>query len=176
MDLSQINIKQLIIRQYPDPILRQAAQPVQRMGADIMFLADKMAELMLQADGIGLAATQVGVPLQMFVLCLSGKPEDVNVFINPRLDGFDGQAETEEGCLSLPGVRYKVRRPSVCRVSALDLEGNEFVTEMVNLASTAAQHEYDHLQGTLFIDRLSTISRMACRKTLKQLQQQFEAK
>ncbi|MFC1782615.1 peptide deformylase [Planctomycetota bacterium] len=173
MILNDFNIGQLNIRCYPDPILRQPAQPVQEISSEIVALVDRMTDLMLEANGIGLAAPQLGVPLQVVILSLTGKGEHVETFINPELDGFEGDSEVEEGCLSLPGVRGLVRRPAICRVSAQDLEGSRFVMDMVELGATAVQHETDHLQGKLFIDRLSTISRMACRKVLKQLEQQY---
>ena len=159
---------------YPAPILRQSAKPVLEVGPDIIGLADRMTELMLESNGIGLAAPQVGILLQVVTISLTGKPQDVEVFINPQLDGLEGAFEMEEGCLSLPGIRANVRRPALCRVSAMDLDGNQFVMDMVDLASVVIQHEIDHLQGKLFIDRLSTLGRMACRKALKQLEQQYQ--
>ncbi|KPK77848.1 MAG: hypothetical protein AMJ79_01950 [Phycisphaerae bacterium SM23_30] len=164
----------MYIRYYPDPILRQSAAPIEEIDSEVIALIDRMTDLMLEANGIGLAAIQLGVPLQAVTLSLTGKREDVEVFINPVLDGFEGLSEVEEGCLSLPGVRGVVRRPAICTVTSLDLEGNLFVTDMVELGATAIQHEVDHLQGKLFIDRLSTISRLACRKALKQLEQQYQ--
>ena len=93
MILNDFNIGQLNIRCYPDPILRQPAQPVQEISSEIVALVDRMTDLMLEANGIGLAAPQLGVPLQVIILCLTGKGEHVETFINPELDRFEGASE-----------------------------------------------------------------------------------
>lgn len=173
MDLKKIDPASLAIRHYPDPVLRQVARPVDEVGSAVRNIAERMIELMVQADGIGLAAPQVGLPLRLLVFSLSGKAEDVHVLINPELCHPQGSSEMEEGCLSLPGIRAKVRRAAVCTVWALDLEGNRFVMDTVDLAATVVQHEMDHLDGVLFIDRLKTVSRMACRRGLKQLEREY---
>jgi len=173
MILNDFNIGQLGIINYPDPRLRERAKPVERINSEIEALAERMTELMIESQGIGLTATQLGIPLQVVTISLTGKRDDVEVFINPQLGGFEGVTEMDEGCLSLPGIRGMVPRAAVCQVTALDLEGNHFCMDMVDLAATVIQHETDHLQGKLFIDRLSTISLMSCRKGLKQLEQEF---
>ena len=173
MIFDDFNIGQLDVISYPDPRLRERARSVETVNSEIEALVERMADLMIESQGIGLAATQLGVSLQVVTISLTGKRENVEVFINPQLEGFDGVSEMEEGCLSLPGLRGMVRRPAVCQVTALDLEGNNFCMDMVDLAATVIQHETDHLQGKLFIDRLSTISLMSCRKGLKQLEKEF---
>ena len=174
--INDFNFGQLYIHCYPDPILRQPAQPVRQVTQEIVELVEKMTDLMLEANGIGLAAPQLGVLLEVVIISLTGKREDVEVFINPQLDGFEGVSEVEEGCLSLPGIRGLVRRPAICTVNAMDLESNQYVMDMVELGATAIQHETDHLRGKLFIDRLTTVSRLACRKALKQLEQEYQHK
>ncbi|OPZ99255.1 MAG: Peptide deformylase [Planctomycetes bacterium ADurb.Bin412] len=174
MLIENMKLDKLYIRHYPDPILRQKAENLTEIGDTIAALAERMTEIMVKAGGIGLAATQVGVPLRMFIFSLTAKPEDVQVIINPELKNFQGVSEIEEGCLSLPDVRAKVRRPAACTLTARDLDGNEFTMDAVDMAATVIQHETDHLDGKLFIDRLSTISRFACRRGIRQLEEEFE--
>jgi len=169
-----LQIGQLEIISYPDPRLRERARPVEAVTSEIEALVERMSAMMVESQGVGLAATQLGVPLQVVTISLTGKREDVEVFINPQLGGFDGVSEMEEGCLSLPGIRGMVRRSAFCQVSAMDVEGNDFCMDMVDLGATVIQHETDHLEGKLFIDRLSTISLMSCRRGLKQLEQDFK--
>ena len=116
-----------------------------------------MFVLMYQARGIGLAANQVDLPLQLFVINLAGDPEEGEemVFVNPVISKPRGQAEAEEGCLSIPEVNGTVLRPEKIHVSAFDLSGNEIDQTVDGLLARAIQHEHDHLHGVLFIDRLS---------------------
>jgi len=174
MIFSPPHLNNLHLRYYPDPILRQKAKPVEIVNSGIATLAELMGDIMIKSSGIGLAAPQIGMPLRMFVFSLTGKPEDIEVLINPELSNLQGTSEIEEGCLSLPGIRAKVRRPAACTVTALNLDGNQFVTDAVDLAATVIQHEFDHLDGTLFIDRLNAVSRLSCRKALKQLERDFQ--
>jgi peptide deformylase len=133
-----------------------------------------MIDVMIEEDGVGLAAPQIGLSIQLVVISLSGKRENAEVFVNPELSNFQGSAEIEEGCLSVPGVRASVRRAGICTVDAQDLEGNRFTMDAVDLAAIVLQHETDHLNGVLFIDRLSTISRIACRRGIKQLEADYQ--
>ena len=174
MIFSTPDLNNLHLRYYPDPVLRQKAKPVEIVNSGIIALADLMADIMIKSSGIGLAAPQVGLPLRMIVFSLTQKPEDVEVLINPELSNLQGISEIEEGCLSLPGIRAKLRRPAACTVNALNLDGNPFVTDAVDLAATVIQHEFDHLDGTLFIDRLNAVARLSCRKALKQLERDFQ--
>jgi peptide deformylase len=174
MQISKFDLKKLTIREYPDPILRQVAQPVRQVDDSIVELVERMTDLMLDACGIGLAAPQVGISLRILLMCPDGKRENVEVFINPQVSGFEGFAEMEEGCLSLPGIRAKVRRPAACTVAALDSEGTNFIMDAVELPATIIQHENDHLDGRLFIDRIGSVSRLACRRAIKQLERDYE--
>ena len=173
MQNNLIDFNNLHIITYPDPILARKAEPITEITPEIVNLAERMVDIMVRASGIGLAAPQVGVLLRLFVFSISGKRDDAEVIINPQLSKLHGQSEMEEGCLSLPGVRSKVRRSASCSVKALDLDGNEFVMDAVDMAATVFQHETDHLDGTLFIDRLNTVSRLACRRALKQLERDY---
>ena len=117
----------------------------------------EMFELMYDTRGIGLAANQVDLPLQLFVVNASGEPGNGEelVFINPVIDQPKGSEVSEEGCLSIPGVHADVNRPAQIHISAYDLEGNEIDMVADGLLARVIQHEYDHLQGVLFIDRIS---------------------
>ncbi|MBN1846456.1 MAG: peptide deformylase [Sedimentisphaerales bacterium] len=172
-----ISLDEMQLRYYPDPVLRHPAEsiPLTELGPHIASLADWMIDIMVQNSGIGLAAPQIGLPLRIVVISLTGKKQDAEVFVNPEISNFQGMSEVEEGCLSLPGIRAKVRRPAACTVTAMDLDGNTYVTDAVDLAATVIQHETDHLNGTLFIDRISSVSRLACRKTIKQLEKDFSS-
>ena len=169
-----LNINNLRLRHYPDPILRCPAQPVEIFTPDVAAIVEKMTEIMLANNGIGFAGPQVGLSRRIVVISLSGKRADVEVLINPVLSNFQGNSEIEEGCLSLPGIRANVRRWAACTVKALDINGQEFILDAVDLGAIVIQHETDHLDGKLFIDRLNSVSRMACRKNLKQLEKEFQ--
>lgn len=173
--LPKIELEKLTIRVYPDPVLRTPAKAISPADIDgqLASLAEKMIEMMVAAEGIGLAAPQVGLPIRLIVVSLTCKADDAVVLINPELSHLEGSSEMEEGCLSIPGVRGKIRRAQVCAVKALDLEGNSLVMEAADLSATVLQHETDHLNGTLFVDRLSTLGRMGCRKGLKALEQDY---
>jgi len=136
-----------------------------------------MFELMYEAKGIGLAANQVDLPYRMFILNLEGnpsKPELERVFLNPVLSHPKGSSEAEEGCLSLPGLYAQVKRPERVTITAYDLSGSEVQETIDGLFSRAAQHETDHLDGTLFIDRLSPTAKADLRETLEDFEIEFD--
>jgi peptide deformylase len=150
------------------PILRYGEAELHRPAADVTTfddslqrLIDDMIETMYAAPGIGLAATQVGVPLRVFVvdLSLGRRPEDLIVFVNPAWVEREGMQIEEEGCLSAPGFNATVARPSRAVIRGLDRHGNEQMMEGAGLLARAFQHEMDHLDGTVFIDRLRGIKR-----------------
>jgi peptide deformylase len=158
------------ILHYPDQRLRVPGKKVPAMTAELRQLVDDMAETMYAAPGVGLAATQVGEPWQIFVVdCASeGEPSDFRVFVNPELVELAGSTSFEEGCLSFPGAREEVDRAEKVRVRALDREGRPFELEAEGLLAIAIQHEYDHLQGVLMIDHLGPLKkRLLHRKMLK---------
>ena len=153
-------IKPLII--LPDPILRQASKPIERVDADLQRLADDMLETMYDAPGIGLAAIQIGVPRRMLVIDISreGEEKQPQVFINPEIvKSSDERSVYEEGCLSIPDYYAEVERPAVVSVKYLDLNGKEQTVEADGLLATCLQHEIDHLNGVLFIDYISRLKR-----------------
>lgn len=133
----------------------------------------EMFDLMYQAEGIGLAANQVDLPYRLFVLNITGdadQAEQERVFINPVILSSKGSAEAEEGCLSLPGIYGDVKRPERVVVNAFGIDGQEFRQELDGLAARATQHEIDHLDGVLFIDRLPETKLMAIRDQINELE------
>jgi peptide deformylase len=158
------------ILKYGDEILHQPAQPVQAITADVVQLIDDLIETMYAAPGVGLAATQIGVPLRVFVVDVSiGRdPAGLIVMVNPEFVERDGMQIEEEGCLSVPGFNATVVRPQRVVVKGLDRSGAEHQREGTGLLARAFQHEIDHLDGTLFVDRLRGIKRdMIVRKIRK---------
>ena len=158
------------ILKYGDEVLHQQAQPVGGLTGDIQQLIDDMIETMYAAPGIGLAAPQVGIPLRIIVIDLSlGREADgLMVMISPSFVERDGMQLEEEGCLSVPDFNATVVRPSRVVVKGLDRTGTEYQREGEGLLARAFQHEMDHLDGTLFVDRLRGIKRdMILRKIRK---------
>jgi peptide deformylase len=149
------------ILHYPDKRLREKGEQVSKVTPEIVTLIDDMAETMYAAPGVGLAATQIGVALQLFVVDVAGEnePSDLRVFINPEILERDGCLEWQEGCLSFPGVTEEVERAAKVRVRALDRSGQMFELEAEGLLAVAIQHEYDHLQGVLMIDHLGPLKK-----------------
>jgi peptide deformylase len=147
----------LEIVKYPHPALRYASRPIEQIDDALRSTVRAMFELMYEARGIGLAANQVALPFRFFVLNLTADREQKDqeqVFINPEIVKRHSSTEDEEGCLSLPGLYAKVRRPRRIRVRAYDLEGNLVEQDLGDLFGRAVQHETDHLDGKLFIDYL----------------------
>ena len=144
------------IVKYPHPTLRHKSQPVRRVDAELRDTIRTMFELMYQAQGIGLAANQVDLPLRLFVINLSAEHEAATeqVFINPVISHPQDHTEQEEGCLSLPGLYGPVRRPRKVRVEAYGLAGEHIAADLDGLPARVVQHELDHLDGILFIDRM----------------------
>jgi peptide deformylase len=157
----------LNILHYPDPRLHKVAAPVEKVDDSIRKLVKDMAETMYSAPGIGLAATQVDVHLQVIVIDISEAKNDLQVFINPRLLETDGMQEYEEGCLSVPGIFDKVRRPEKVRVEALDTDGKKFTLETDGLLAVCIQHEMDHLKGKVFVEYLSALKQTRIKHKLK---------
>jgi peptide deformylase len=162
----------LPILHYPDPRLRNPAQPVERVDDAIRRIVDDMFETMYEAPGIGLAAPQVDVALRIIVIDLSEDKDQPLCFINPTLSGYGGQEEMEEGCLSVPNVFERVVRASRVRVKAQDRSGDWFEMDAEGLLAVCIQHEIDHLDGKLFVDYLSELKRQRIRKKLEKLRRQ----
>ena len=150
----------LPIVQYPDPRLAAKAEPVVVFDNALRQLAADMAETMYEAPGVGLAATQVGKLIRMVVIDISEEKNDLHVLVNPEITSRSEEIkECEEGCLSLPGLYEKVKRPSFVTVKAQDLKGEFFEMQCDELMSVCVQHELDHLDGIVFIDHLSQLKK-----------------
>ena len=166
---------QLKIVFYPHPVLRRKAQPVPAIDEEVRGVAERMVQLMHEAKGVGLAAPQVGLSWRLFVANPSNEPGDDRVFINPSLEGASPIVDAaEEGCLSIPEVRGEVRRPASISVRATDLEGREFVLSSDELPARVWQHEIDHLDGVLIIDKITPLDRIANKKKLQELEARFK--
>lgn len=168
-----LEIDSLTILHYPDAHLRKPCREVSAFDGQLAALAERMFALMNEARGVGLAAPQVGVLIRMFVMNLTGEPDDNAVFVNPVIRDAQGTAEAEEGCLSLPGINVQVRRAASCRIVAQDLKGEPVENESAELQGRIWQHETDHLNGVLILDRMGPSDRIATRKTLKALEEGY---
>ena len=159
----------LPILEYPDPRLKKVATPVAAVTADIRKLVRDMADTMYAAPGVGLAATQVDVHKRVIVIDISEHKDELRVFINPELLAAEGEAECEEGCLSVPGYYERVRRAAWVKVRAQDAEGRPFELEADGMLAVCIQHEMDHLLGKVFVEYLSPLKRNRIKtKLLKQ--------
>jgi len=168
------------IRIYPDPVLKERAEEVEDFGPSLWELVDDMFDTMYKRGGVGLAANQVGVLKRVVVIDLDsgkeGQGKNQLVLVNPEIVSAQGEVVAEEGCLSLPGLYKKVKRAERVVVRAKDREGKEFTLEAEGLLSRAIQHEVDHLNGILFIDRLSPLQRRLALEKYKKLKRQYERK
>ena len=159
------------ILRYGDGTLQQPAGPVPSLTPDIQRLVDDMISTMYAAPGVGLAAPQIGVALRVFVadVSLGRSARDLVTFINPEFVERDGMQLEEEGCLSVPGFQATVARPSRVVLKGLDREGREQVLEATGLLARCFQHEMDHLEGTLFVDRLRGLQKDLIVRKIKKL-------
>ena len=164
------------IVKYPDPVLNRKADKVVTFDAALAQLVAEMWESMYAAQGIGLAAPQIGISKQITVIDVSFKerPEDKIVLINPEIIGREGKQFEEEGCLSLPDIREKVKRAAKVNVRAQNEKGEFFEVEGDELLARALQHEIDHLHGILFIDHLSMLKRDLVLRRIRKLQKNGE--
>ncbi|MGH7316923.1 MAG: peptide deformylase [Candidatus Rokuibacteriota bacterium] len=155
----------LTVRLYGDPVLRQVAAPVREITAEVKRAVADMTETMWHQVGIGLAAPQVGLPYRILVMD-DGKG-GAQALINPVIDSRSGTIREEEGCLSLPGIFGEVERSKAIMVSAIDADGKPVVLEASGLKARIVQHELDHLDGVLFIDRLPPVTRDRIKKKIQ---------
>ncbi len=154
----------LQIVEYPDPRLKNLAQPVARIDREIQKLADDMAETMYDAPGIGLAAPQVAAAQRVIVVDVSENRNELLTLVNPEIIASSGEEEMKEGCLSVPGVLETVRRAERVKVRAQDLLGKTLELEADGLLAVCLQHEIDHLNGILFVDHLSRLKQGLIRR------------
>jgi peptide deformylase len=164
-----VDIDKCCMTLFPADVLAEKALAVESVTDDIARLVDVMIDIMLENKGIGLAGPQAGVNLRLFVISLDASRENARVFINPVIEVSGDIESIEEGCLSLPGIYAKVKRHTICKVTATGLDGVEFTEVADGLYARALQHEYDHLDGTLIKDKFGRLQMIAARKHLKRL-------
>ena len=162
------------ILHYPDKRLREKGKKIEAVTAELRNLIDDMAETMYAAPGVGLAATQIGEALQLFIIDIADndEPSDLKVFINPEILERTGEVTWQEGCLSFPGVQEDIDRAARVRVRAMNADGTSFEIEAEGLLAVAIQHEYDHLQGQLMIDHMGPLKkRLTHRRMVKRAEE-----
>ncbi len=160
-----------VVVRYPDPVLRRVAEPVRDFDAELRRVVEAMFARMVRSKGVGLAAPQVGISQRILVLNPQGErgPDDL-VLINPEILGRTGDDELyEEGCLSFPSIYAEVKRPELCRVRYQDLDGVTHERDFEDFTSRIIQHEYDHLEGVLLVDRMSPADRQRHKGALQEL-------
>jgi peptide deformylase len=170
-----IDVEKCQLTHYPALVLTKRARPVGKIDDNIRQLIEKMTDIMLQNKGVGLAAPQVGVPLQLFIISLDASRENVKVYINPTVTPIGELDSVEEGCLSVPGVSTKIRRYKKCKVTATDLDGNEFTEDAEGLHARVLQHEYDHIEGMTIAGHMGSVAKIAHRKQLKKLREEHRS-
>jgi peptide deformylase len=184
MDMTQVDPARLRIELYPTEVLRTKASPVSEIDESMRAIAARMIELMRGAQGIGLAAPQVGLPVRLFVAHVPPDPEgqmepgelpescdEPQVFFNPEIIEFSKDLEPyDEGCLSLPGITGEVNRPSTVTMRAIDTQGNPVEIRATGLLARCWQHEIDHLDGVLILDKMSQMSRLKNRARIKSME------
>lgn len=170
----KIKIHEIV--KYPDPVLAKRGVDITEFGEDLKTLVEEMFESMYAAHGIGLAAPQIGLSRRLTVIDVNFKkdPADKLVLVNPEIVEREGKQYEEEGCLSLPEIREKVTRAAKVKVRAQNIEGEWFEVEGEELLARAFQHEIDHLDGVLFIDRLSRLKRDLVHRKIKKMQKNGE--
>jgi peptide deformylase len=164
------------IVQYPHPALRYESRPVTQIDDDLRAKVRAMFDLMYESRGIGLAANQVAIPYRFFVLNLTADPEQKDqeqVFINPEIVKRHSSVEDEEGCLSFPGLYFKVKRARKIKLRAFDLTGNLVEVDANDLLSRALQHETDHLSGRLYIDLIGPVAPASVQGKLREFETSF---
>lgn len=163
---------------YPDPALRKGGKTVTKFDADLRALAARMCKSMYLEDGCGLAAPQVGIDVKLLVLNPSGDPTDTSgemVLINPKITKKKGREWGDEGCLSFPGFRAEVERWIDITVTYQDLDGKEQTLACNDMLARIIQHELDHLDGVLFVDRLTSADKLRVKPQLERLERRYQA-
>ena len=162
---------------YPHPALRHPGRLVTTIDKKLNLQIGAMMELMYEAKGLGLAAPQVALPFQLLVMNITGdpnQPEQEEVFINPAIVERKGSIDDDEGCLSFPGLFQKVRRAKTVKVQAYNLKGELIEKVVSDLEARAWQHEIDHLNGVLFIDKMGVIARLSARGSVREFEREFK--
>lgn len=169
---------QLSIIQYPHPTLRVCSKPIRRVDKQLRDFASQMLDLMYEAEGVGLAANQVNLPLRIFVANPSGErgSGEELVLINPELQRPKGNETAQEGCLSLPGIYGNVKRPKQVRLTGFDLKGNPIERTVDGFLARVLQHENDHLNGVMFFDRMTEEAKRELDDQLLEMETVYESK
>lgn len=166
--------KLLDIRIYGDNVLRLRAAEVEAIDEELRQFAEDLTHTMYKRDGVGLAAPQTGVSKRVVVVdphwSKDGASREPLVMINPEIESSEGETETEEGCISVPGIYARVLRPDRISVSFTDLSGERRLMKLVGYPAVVVQHEYDHLNGILFVDRLGTVAKLKVKRKLKDIE------
>ena len=162
------------VRQYPDPVLRAGTEVVDRFDPSLADLAQEMIVTMRSGNGLGLAAPQVGLARRLAIVATDTEPGHETVLVNPEIVSSEGWEEAEEGCLSFPGIYVKIGRFTRVRVRYHNLKGGVCEMEAAGLVARAVQHELDHLEGRLLVDRMSAVQRLTHRRRLRELQDRYE--
>lgn len=168
----------MVIVTYPHPTLRHKSKPIKRVDAELKGIIREMFDRMYAHGGIGLAANQVNLPIRLFVMNLEGVPDqgEERVFINPVISHPKGTEEKEEGCLSIPELYAPVVRPKRVRIQAYSADGEEFLDDVDGMFARCVQHELDHLDGTLFIDRVNESLRAEFQPVLEEFEINFRSR
>ncbi|MDY7010267.1 MAG: peptide deformylase [Planctomycetota bacterium] len=174
--ISEIDPATFKIVRYPDPRLREVCAAVEESGDAMRGLVARMFELMYASRGVGLAAPQVGITIRLFIANPAAEPGDEaeGVYINPEIIERSGSEIGEEGCLSFPGISCKIKRAMSATVRAQDMNGKTFTQTAEGLLARIFQHETDHLDGMLLSDRMSTVAKIANRRLLKDLVDEYD--
>jgi peptide deformylase len=161
---------------YPHPSLRHKARALTTIDKDLRLQVGEMFDLMYEAKGLGLAATQVALPFQFLVMNMTGDPKEKDqeaVYVNPVIVERKGSQEGDEGCLSFPGLYQKVRRAKTVKIQAYNLQGQLVELTASDLEARAWQHELDHLEGVLYIDKMGLVSKLAARGSIKEFERLY---
>lgn len=177
-DVPSTDIGTLQLVEYPHPALARRARPLVRIDEALCDAVEQMFDIMYEAQGVGLAANQVALPYRLFVVNVTGQPDQGEelVFINPTLSRPRGSGVQEEGCLSIPGLRKEVRRPEQVVLDAWTLDGEPVHLELDGFLARVVQHEFDHLEGRLFTDRLPEAAALEVRRELEVMREMFLGK
>ncbi len=164
-----IDINNCRLTKYPEPVLAEKALPVETIDESVAALADKMLDIMIENEGIGLAAPQANVNLRMFVISLESMKDDAIIFINPVIKSLGKVISMQEGCLSVPGIYTNIKRAPNVTVTAQGLDGKEFTIEADELLARCVLHEYDHLEGKTIVERMSSLAKIKHKRAIQEL-------
>jgi peptide deformylase len=166
----------LDIVHWPDPVLLRGTKPVERVDDELREVVSQMGRVMTDLRGVGLAAPQVGLSRRLMLVCPTGEPGEETVVLNPEILGREGSGDMEEGCLSFPGIYGVITRPERVEVRYRDLDWVEKTMTLDGFVARVFQHEFDHLNGVVFVDRMTPADKMKNRGRLEDLKRAFAAR